>query len=226
MRDAFGDNLRSVILYGSAAGGDFHEGHSDLNVLYVLGRVGLEELEASKPIAEWWRKGKHPSPLIFAQDEIRRSTDAFPIEFLDLAENHRVLHGEDVAANLEIPPLHHRAQVEHELRAKLLKLRQRYALIHHDRKAVVALMVDALSSFAALFRHAVRAAGNPCGLGKAETFAAAARQFQLDARPFLEILEVRAGTRQAKDLDARRTFQSYLDGVARMAAAVDGLLVK
>lgn len=226
LQGAYGDTLRSVLLYGSAAAGDFHKDHSDLNVLCVLRRIGVEELEKSHELANWWRSRGNPAPLLLAEDELGRATDAFPIEFRDLAEHHRVLHGENPVEGLEVDPLYHRAQVEHELRAKLLRLRQRYAGVHRDRQAVVQLMADALPSFAALFRHALIAAGQAAPVHKREIFQAVAQHFQLQAQPFLDVLEVREGKKKPKDLDARRTFEGYLAGVAHMAAAVDGLLVK
>ncbi len=226
LRAAYGDTLRSVLLYGSAATGEFHQSHSDLNVLCILRHVGVEELEKSHDIAHWWRGRKHPTPLLLAEDELCRATDAFPIEFLDLAEHHRVLYGDDLVAGLEAAPLYHRAQVEHELRAKLLRLRQRYLGIHRDRRAVMQLMADALPSFATLFRHALAAAGHPAPARKGEIFQAAAEHFQIPSGPFLDILEVRAGRKKPRELDARGTFKEYLSGVARMTAAVDGLLVK
>lgn len=226
LQAAYGDALRSVLLYGSAVTGEFHKRHSDLNVLCVLRQVGVEELEKSYALAHWWRSRNNPAPLLLAEDEMGRATDAFPIEFLDLAEHHRVLYGDDPVAGLEVAPLYHRAQVEHELRAKLLRLRQRYLGVYRDRRAVVQLMADALPSFATLFRHALVAAGHPAPARKAEVFQAAAEHFQLQEQPFLDILDVRAGRKKPRDLDARRTFEQYLAGVTRMAAAVDGLLVK
>ena len=53
---ALGDRLVSVVLYGSAAAGDHHEGFSDLNVLCVLEQVTTRELAQSEPIFRWWRE--------------------------------------------------------------------------------------------------------------------------------------------------------------------------
>jgi predicted nucleotidyltransferase len=41
LRGAAGANLRSVILYGSAARGEFVAEHSDINLLGVLGEISL-----------------------------------------------------------------------------------------------------------------------------------------------------------------------------------------
>ena len=44
LKDAAGSNLLSAILYGSAATDEFHEGHSDLNILCVMRTLGRDDL--------------------------------------------------------------------------------------------------------------------------------------------------------------------------------------
>src|SRR5438034_11259904 len=81
--EALGPRLRSVVLYGSAARGDFHEGTSDLNVLLVLEDLDPATLETLSPsVARWCAKGHH-APRLFSPALIAESADVFPIEFLD-----------------------------------------------------------------------------------------------------------------------------------------------
>jgi hypothetical protein len=220
---AYGRDLLSVVLYGSAVGEDFHRRHSDLNVLYVVRSVDVEALEKAEPIANWWRRFGNPAPLLMGEQEMERSTDAFPVEFLDLHDQHRVLYGSDPVAQVKIDRHYHRVQVEHELRAKLLALRQRYVGIHRDGKAVLDLMLGALPSFAALFRHALILGGEAAPSRKREVFERAAARFGLDAAPFLAMLEVREGKRKRRQVDARPVFEAYYAGVRRACDAVDEL---
>ena len=90
------ERLRSVILYGSAAAGEHNEQFSDLNVLCVLARVTPAELADAEPIFKWWRALGNPSPLLLSEEELRTSTDCFPIEFHDMQERRRVLFGTDL----------------------------------------------------------------------------------------------------------------------------------
>src|SRR6266853_6627370 len=124
LRKARQERLLAVILYGSAATGDHHAEFSDLNVLCVLTQVTPAELAACEPVFKWWRGDGNPAPLLLSEDEVRTSTDCFPIEFHDMQERRKVLFGKDAVADLEIDRSFYRAQVEHELRAKLLRLRQ------------------------------------------------------------------------------------------------------
>ena len=223
VKKAYGDDLLSVVLYGSAASGDYHEKHSDLNVLCVLRRVSLAELERAAPVLQWWMKQGQPPPLMLSAEEIEDASDVFPIEFLDIKENYRLLHGADLVAGMRIDTRQHREQLEHELRSRLLRLRKRFLETQHDSKAVSQLMIESLATFATLFRHALLIAGFSAPIKKQEIFRAAAERFQVGPTPFVDLLEVRQGTRKLAPGEARSWFESYLAGVTRMSEIVDEL---
>jgi predicted nucleotidyltransferase len=162
LTDALGDRIVSVILYGSAAAGDWQERASDLNILCVLKAVTTSEMKLADPVFQWWMKLGNLPPVLMTEAEVTHSTDCFPIEFHDIKERHRVLIGRDIAAGLEIDFTYYRAFVEKELRSKQIRLRQKSVelLGQHDR--LVKLMTDSISTFCALGRHALI-------LGKRET---------------------------------------------------------
>ena len=84
LKSASSQNLKAVVLYGSAVTGEFHAKHSDLNILCVVERGGAPELEELHAAAEWWMRQRNPAPLVFTMDELRRSADIFSIELLDI----------------------------------------------------------------------------------------------------------------------------------------------
>jgi len=221
LRDAHGERLVSVILYGSAAGSDHHGEFSDLNVLCVLSRVSPDELAASEPVFKWWRDG-NPSPLLLSEEEVRTSTDCFPIEFHDMQERRRVLFGKDVIEKLDIDKSFYRAQVEHDLRAKLLRLRQKAAGILTDKQALLRLMIDSAPNFLVLFRHALLLSGVPTGAGKRET-AAHLNAIGIESGPFDTLLDLREHKKKPADVDAVRLFSTYLKEIEAAVSHVDRL---
>jgi len=128
MRKVAGENMVSVILYGSAAMGEFHPDFSNVNLLCILRDTSFAQLSTITPVVKWWVEKKHHSPLVLAADELYRSVDVFSIEFLDMKLRHRVLFGEDLLSGLEIPMHLHRVQLEYELREKTILLRQQLLL--------------------------------------------------------------------------------------------------
>jgi predicted nucleotidyltransferase len=223
LRYAYGDNLVSVILHGSAASGEYHEKFSDLNVLVVLKQVGVGELVQGREAVRWWRKQNQPLPLILSREEIENANDVFPIEFLDIQHNRRILHGEDVAAKIEIDTRQHRSQVEHELRAALLRLRGRFLGLQQDKGDVARLMLESVSTFSTLFRHALILSGGSAPVKKREVFRAAAERFSISAEPFEKLLVAREENRKLVEAEVLPHFEAYLAGITRMAEAVDKL---
>ena len=94
--NTLGERLRSVVLYGSAARGDYQKATSDFNLLVVVDELNPSTLESLSPIILRWCKQNQPFPRIFSPKLIAESTDVFPIEFLDIRCHHLVLHGEDL----------------------------------------------------------------------------------------------------------------------------------
>ena len=128
----FGERAVAVILYGSAAGEDHHAKFSDVNLLWVLNEITPRELSESEPILRWWKELGHPAPTLMSEEEVHNSADCFPIEFRDMKDRRKVLLGVDVIEDVKIDGKFYRAQVEHELRAKLFRLRQKGAQVLTD----------------------------------------------------------------------------------------------
>src|SRR6267143_1510117 len=116
LREAAGANLESVILFGSAAAGDFHPEFSNVNLFCVVRESSFAALQAVAPAVKWWDRQRQPPPLFMTRHEIERSIDVFSIELIDMQQHHRVLFGDDVLQGLQIPANLHRMQVEYELR--------------------------------------------------------------------------------------------------------------
>src|SRR6516162_5008860 len=222
---AAGTQLTSVVLYGSAASGEFHARHSDLNVLCVLENLDTLALASLSPVVTWWARKGHPAPLIFSLEELQRASDVFAIEFLDIKARHRILWGQDVFTALEVPTGLHRVEVERELRTDLLKLRQHYLTTPGDNKAVLRLMTESVSSFASLFRHALIALGETTAEQlshrKREIIDRAAHLLGFDAGGFNTVLDIREGRLRPGQVDVPATFRSYLQAVEKVTNEVD-----
>ncbi len=221
LKKAYGDRLESVILYGSAAAGDHHGKFSDLNVVCVLADVTPRELGESTAIVRWWREKGNPSPLLLTEEEIRDSADCFPIEFHDIRERHRVLYGQDFAAHIEIDKRFYHAQIEHDLRAKLLRLRQRAAGVLGDANLLRTLLAESVSTFCVLFRHALLLHGLEARFDKREVVAQAGERFGLDAAPFLKLLDLREEKIKPRDIEPVPLLADYMKQIQTVIDAVD-----
>lgn len=217
-----GDNLASVVLYGSAAAGDHVELRSDYNLLITLKRITPEDLrQAQAPMREWQRLG-HPLPVYFTVEELSDAADVFPIEFHQMANARVVLFGKDPFEFVKLSDANLRHQAEYELRSKLIQLRRLYIPASVSVEKLCDLMSDSLSSFAALFRGVLILHGKEAPVTKPDCVRATAQLLKLDREPFEKIFAMRATSEKpTTDQAAHELFAAYLLQVERVIEAVD-----
>lgn len=221
LSSAAGENLVSVILYGSAADGEFHPRHSDLNLLCVLRECSFAALAKIAPAVEWWRKEKQPAPLVLTAEELRSSADVFSIEYTDIKRRYRVLYGKDALHDLVVPMQLHRFQLEYELREKLFLLRQHVLLAEKDEGRLWEAMLHSVSSFITLFRHVLIEMGHEGSMHSRDAVIELSKRLNFNASPFVELLHVRERNRDHRDLRAGRIAAQYLEAIEQVASAVD-----
>jgi predicted nucleotidyltransferase len=222
LRAAHGDNLASVVLYGSAAAGDQIELRSDYNLLIALNRITPEDLrQAQAPMREWLRLG-HPIPVYFTVEELSDAADVFPIEFHQMANARVVLFGRDPFEFVNLSDAHLRHQAEYELRSKLIQLRRLYIPASVSVEKLCDLMSDSLASFASLFRAVLMLYGKEPPVAKADCVRATAKLLKLDPEPFERIFAMRAtGKRPDTDEEANELFAAYMVQIEHVVEAVD-----
>jgi nucleotidyltransferase-like protein len=219
---AYNDRLVSVVLYGSAAAGDHHSKYSDLNVLCVLKEVTPRELSEGEPILRWWSDHGNPAPLLMSEEEVHNSADSFAIEFRDMKDHRKVLYGPDLIADLTIDTRFYRAQIEHELRSKYLRLRQQGARVLSDPAALLTLCVESVSTFCVLGRHALVVGGEHAKHERRAIVHQLGQALQMDVTPLNTLLNIRED-KSGDPGDPGELFASYLECIRRMVVYVDRL---
>ncbi|HET8825177.1 MAG TPA: nucleotidyltransferase domain-containing protein [Terriglobales bacterium] len=223
IRAAAGENLVSVVLYGSAADGEFHPEYSDLNLLCLVRDASFPALSKISAVISWWRGKRHQPPLVLTSQELITSADVFSIEFSDMKQRYRVLCGPDPLRDLQVPLTHHREQLEYELREKLFLLRQHLMLAGSDEKQLWEIMLHSLSSFTTLFRHVLIEMGEPERKHSREAVAILSKKLSFEEIPFLQLMDVRSRQSDRSRLRASEVAAKYLDAIATVASAVDAM---
>jgi len=221
---ALPERVRAIVLFGSAAAGDFIPGVSRYDLLIVLDRLTIAELDALSPAIRAWRTAGNPLPLLFTPAQLAISTDAFAIEFLEMQHDRKVLYGSDPIAGLKVNVDHARMQIERELKGKSLALRDQYVLAAGDPDAIAKLLIDSLASFLSLFRIALRLYQPHVPSRKLEAMHQLAKHIPFDSQPFVTVEELKERRRGLLRVDVRALFDSYWQSVETVTTAVDRLL--
>lgn len=225
LENAFDDRLVSVILYGPAAA-SHPTPDAEANIFCVLKQVTPRELSDGEPVVRWWRGHGHISPLMMSEDEAQNSADCFSLEFTDMKERRKVLFGVDVIEHLHVDPKHYRVQLEHELRSKLLRLRQQAAGVLSDDAALLKLCMDSVPTFCLLGRHALRAAHVDVTHERRAVIEHLGKALPADMSSFLTLLDLREAAvahekHALETVNPGELFRAYLDCVRKLVEFVD-----
>jgi len=189
----------------------------------------VSRLDTLRPLGEpvrWWLAKGQPWPRLFSPELIRDSLDVYPIEFLDIARHHRVLHGGDPLGAVTANGVHLRIQCERELREKLMRLREGYVECRGSARALRRLLAASYPSFAAVWRGCLHLLGAPVPLHDAEVAEALGRRLEIDAAPLAEVARVAAsaGTADLEAIYARyyRVLVEMVDRIDRFVIDADG----
>jgi len=167
----------------------------------------------------------HPLPVFFTFAELRDAADVFPIEFHQMERARVVLYGRDPFETLRISDANLRHQTEYELRSKLIQLRRLYITSSVSARRLQDLMVESLSSFAALFAPVLLLHGQEPPVLKRDIVRAAVRLLGLQGEPFERVFGLRESGRTLEEVEANELFAAYMAEVERVIEAVDRLSV-
>jgi hypothetical protein len=224
MEAAYGADLASVVLYGSAARGEYRPGASDLNLLVLLRDLSPAALRRASEAARGWVAEGNPPPLFMSADEWRGSADVWAIEVADMRDGHVVVAGADPFAGVEIRLEDLRMQCERELKGKQIQLRERYLLFAGQPAELGELLTRSFSTFLVLFRTVLRLSGEG-GVRDAETVVRrVGERAGFDPAPLLEVHRARAAGQKLQPAADAPVVVGYLDAVRRVVEYVDRLV--
>jgi hypothetical protein len=226
LRAAYGDRLASVVLYGSAAGGDHIPNRSDYNVLVLLAAEGGDPLAVSPSagataVARAWREAGNPPPMTMTVEEWRRSADIFPMEYADILDRNRVLYGAAPFDGITVAPADLRLQLEQQVMGKLLQLRQGALLAGTDGKRQTELVSASLSTMMVLFRAVLRLHGERPAADNAAVAERVGALAGFDAAPFVRAVRHVRGAEKLPSDDAGRVLTGYLAAIERLSRHLD-----
>ena len=221
LRSAYGAQLSSVVLYGSAAAGEYVAKKSDYNVLVLLSRIEARALMAASAVARAWNEAGNPPPMTMTDDEWRRSSDVFPMEYSDILARNRVLYGSPPFDGISISRENLRLQLEQQVMGKLLQLRQGALLAGGDGRRQANLLGASIGTMLVLFRAALRLVGESAGDEPASVIERVATLAGFNPAPFIRAQQHKRGLVKLASSEAGGILSQYLSGVERLDAYLD-----
>ncbi|HSK08590.1 MAG TPA: hypothetical protein VK911_03375 [Vicinamibacterales bacterium] len=212
LAQVLGRRLQSLVVYATP--------HADrLHTLAVVQEFTADDLMALARAGAGWGRAGIAVPLLFDRAELRRSLDAFPLEFSQILAHYEVVAGEDLLAGLSVRGDDLRRACEAQARSHLVHLREGYLQAGGEPAAVAELVGASLEPLRALLANIARLHGAQPATPEALA-AFVTERLHLPAAALRPLLALPPAATPSPS-DAEHLFPGYLDSVARLANLVD-----
>jgi len=222
-KDLCGDDLISIILYGSAVGPDYRPGKSDINFMIVLAENGIDHLDRMFDVVKKWRKRNVTVPLFLTEEYVKTSLDVFPIEYMAFKRSYVLVFGKDILKGLKPKQEYLRLQCEREVKGKLLLLREAFLSTSGKGKALKDVICQSSRAFIAIFNALMYLKGEGPFVGKRELIKSACEAFDLDKALFEKLLAIKEEKLKPAGDEMRKIYLKYLTEVRKLSNLVDTL---
>jgi hypothetical protein len=187
-----GENLQSLLLYGSAVRGNLQAGVSDLNLLILLQE---STPDAHAAIAEAIRGPVRIEPFILGRALLARSIQAFAVKFLSIRRNYRVLHGADPFADLVIDETLAKFLCEQAVRNLRLRCVRAFVVLGQDPPRYTAFLAKMASAIFTDLAEGLRRVGTDVPRSYEERIPLFEKTFGADASALRDLLALKASAR-------------------------------
>jgi hypothetical protein len=227
LRAVFESRLRSVVVYeahgtlgDTSAPGDEDLRHEhQVHTLVVADGLSYADLARLAPLAQTWAKRGLAVPLVLDPGELRRSLDAFPLEFSHMIARHMIVAGENPFEGLAVEDADIRRGCETQARSHLLHLREGFIQAAGDPDALAKLVSASAIPLRALLVNIAQLQGvnarTPDALVQFVD-----EHLGVPAESIRPVLSEKASER-SRALEVGAFFPAYLRAVERVVALVD-----
>lgn len=220
MTSLYGPSLQGILLYGSAARGDYLPGRSNLNLLVLVTRCDVSLLQNYTKIHRRFQKEQIHVPLFVTEEELRESASLFPLEYKDIAAYHHVLMGHDPFVGMVIDSGYVSLQCEQEVRGNLLRLRQRLVEGSATMEAMAILLPLSLTSLLTCLRSLLRELRIAVPRTTDGVLTDLPGALALDATALQEVWNLKRGLITPGPAEFPRLFERYLSALGSVATRI------
>lgn len=213
---ALGADLISICAYGSWAVGEYMEGHSDLNIVLVARRLDADTLRKLAKVSRGWNHWPLLKVVSFSPFELKRLAEAFPLEFADMAETHKLLHGEDPFGRMEASSSRLAYELEVEARNALVRFRNRWLLGRGGEAEAREVAAATMGWLFPVFRGLIRLKRRKPPRQRIRLIEEVCRQFKFSRRTLLQAHDLRYGRKNAERIDAPGLMERLLGELERV----------
>jgi predicted nucleotidyltransferase len=165
-KEALGEDLVALILFGSAAEGRMRS-TSDVNLMVVLARFDVRKVDRLREPMRLAHATIRLEAMFVLESELAAAADAFAVKFADIRARHRLLAGRDVTAAIAPTPAAMAARLKQILLNFILRTRERYVLVSLRDEQLARVVADSAAPLRAAAEIMLELEGRPAASPKA-----------------------------------------------------------
>ena len=179
-KEAFRNDLRSVVLYGSGAEGKLRP-TSDVNLILVLTAFNQQQADRLREPLRFAQAAIQLRAMFLLESELRPATEAFAVKFGDIARRRRVLYGDDVFASVTVSRDDAVFRLKQTLLNLTLRMREAYVARSLREEQLAVLIADVAGPLRSCASTLLELEGSPAASPKEalETVSASVSDGQL-----------------------------------------------
>ena len=217
------DNLLAIVLYGSAAGGAYCEGVSDINVLVILEKNNTAKLFSLGRTVKTLLRKHRISPRIMTREEFITATDVFPLEYCDILETHELVYGNGEILDITVERENLRLQLEEKLRGAVGDIHGMIIAAGGNEKLLQKLFLNWSALGGVLFRGLLRLKGKSVtGLDAETAIAETEKEYKVSLEGFSVLNRLRR-TKKIRPLTASSLADMLLEPLSTLVHEVDAM---
>jgi hypothetical protein len=221
-KDAFGPDLLSVVLFGSAAEGQLRA-TSDLNLILVLSSFHQSKVDQLRQPLRVAQSAIQLHPMFLLKDEISHAARSFAPKFADIRRRRAILFGDDPFATLSIPRDAEIRQLRQQLLNLILRLRAAYVARSLREEQLSLLIAGALGPLRSYAAALLDLEGKPA-TSASKAFQSLGAELSIpDWHQFSARLAATQETHVSAPGEAARLFFPLLDLACRMQSRAEAL---
>lgn len=216
-------NVHSFHIVGSAAMPDYNEKISDINSVVVLHNMDLKFIAFLAPLGRKYAKKRIAAPLVMTPEYIRKSTDAFPAEFLDFKLIHKTVYGEEILSSINIEKPSLRLQCQRDIKVKLIGLRQGYLSSFGKKEHLSNGLVSSITGTMALFRAIIYLLGKEPPIPRADVVKMLGTASGIETDILEKLLMLKAGAIKPGEQELLSYLERYYNVLESIEKITDDL---
>lgn len=222
----YGGALDGVLLYGSAVGGEFLPGRSNLNIVLVVTSTKADVLKKYSGLHRRWAKEQIVVPLFVTQADLPAMALVFPLEYLEIQEQHRLLAGQDPFVGFTVDQRHLLPEVLQSLRGNLLRVRQRFIEAGGTEEAITILLPLSLTAILPCLRGAQRLLKRPVLFHGEPLLKDFETLLSIDLSGLRDAWLLKRGQISPGQKEVPRLMERYLESLEQLVRAVETRLTQ